>query len=314
MAYQKTLDLLDLAIWMQSTREGVSLNDICSSFEVSRRTSERMRDLIVEKFPQTQEVIEENNQKRWYIPQGTLKDFIQFSAEELAVLENAKDLFIKHSLDDKLKTLETITNKIKASIKKEVYRKIEPDTEALLEAEGFLCRPGPKIKVDEHILNTVRQAILECHLVQIIYYNKNTKKLTKNTLEPYGFLYGDRNHYLVARHSDNYYGDELHHFILTNIKEVKILDVSYSIKKGFSLQEYSKRSFGSFFEEPFEVEWLFDASVAEEVKKYIFHPSQEMIENSDGSITIKLFTGGRLEMDWHLYTWGDKVKVIKPTS
>ena len=28
MAYEKTYDLLDLAIWMQSTREGVSLNEI----------------------------------------------------------------------------------------------------------------------------------------------------------------------------------------------------------------------------------------------------------------------------------------------
>lgn len=79
MAYEKTYDLLDLAIWMQSTREGVSLNEIAEKFGVSRRTAERMRDMIVNKFPQTEEIISENNVKRWYIPQGTLKDFIQFS-------------------------------------------------------------------------------------------------------------------------------------------------------------------------------------------------------------------------------------------
>ena len=82
MAYEKTYDLLDLAIWMQSTREGVSLNEIAAHFKVSRRTAERMRNMITTRFPQTEEIIGDNNTKRWYIPQGTLKDFIQFSAEE----------------------------------------------------------------------------------------------------------------------------------------------------------------------------------------------------------------------------------------
>ena len=57
MAYEKTYDLLDLAIWMQSTREGVSLNEIAERFHVSRRTAERMRDMIMRRFPQTEEVV-----------------------------------------------------------------------------------------------------------------------------------------------------------------------------------------------------------------------------------------------------------------
>lgn len=56
MAYEKTYDLLDLATKMQSSREGVSLNDIMQDFKVSRRTAERMRDMIVYKFPQTVEI------------------------------------------------------------------------------------------------------------------------------------------------------------------------------------------------------------------------------------------------------------------
>ena len=52
MAYDKMYDILDLAIWMQSNREGVSLQDIMERFHVARRTAERMRDLILDKFPQ----------------------------------------------------------------------------------------------------------------------------------------------------------------------------------------------------------------------------------------------------------------------
>ena len=136
MAYEKTYDLLDLATKMQSSREGVSLNDIMRDFKVSRRTAERMRDMIVYKFPQTVEISGENNTKRWYIPQGTLRDLIQFSAEELSLLENMRTLLNKKQMHEQNQTLGKLIDKIKASVKPDVMRKIEPDAEALLEAEG----------------------------------------------------------------------------------------------------------------------------------------------------------------------------------
>ena len=264
MAYEKTYDLLDLAIWMQSTREGVSLNEIAERFHVSRRTAERMRDMIMRRFPQTEEVVCENNIKRWYIPQGTLKDFIQFSAEELSVLETAASLLEDKQLQNKKYIFQNIINKIKANIKSDVFRKIEPDAEALLEAEGFICRPGPKLIIDNQIIAAIRQAILECHQIKITYFNKMSGKTSTNTLDPYGFLYGERNHYLVAHHSDGYFGDNVHNFILGNIKSVEILDIPFVPVKNFNLQKYALESFGSYHEEPFDVEWLFDKEVADE--------------------------------------------------
>lgn len=314
MAYEKTYDLLDLAIWMQSTREGVSLNEIAERFHVSRRTAERMRDMIMRRFPQTEEVVCENNIKRWYIPQGTLKDFIQFSAEELSVLETAASLLEDKQLQNKKDIFQNIINKIKANIKSDVFRKIEPDAEALLEAEGFICRPGPKLIIDNQIIAAIRQAILECHQIKITYFNKMSGKTSTNTLDPYGFLYGERNHYLVAHHSDGYFGDNVHNFILGNIKSVEILDIPFVPVKNFNLQKYALESFGSYHEEPFDVMWLFDKEVAEEAAQYIFHPTQTITRNSNGSLTVKFRAGGKLEMDWHLYTWGKHVKVIKPTD
>ena len=314
MAYDKIHDLLDLAIWMQSDREGVSLNEIAEKYGVSRRTAERMRDMILIQFPQTEENIGENNQKRWYIPQGTLKDLINFSAEELSVLETAKELFDNKQMTDKRDILAKVIEKVRASIKSDVMRKIDPDAEALLEAEGFICRPGPKLNIDEAIIAAIRQAILECKQIRIKYYNQSSRKVSINTLNPYGFLYGERNHYLVAHHADGYFGNEVHNFILSNVKEVKILDNPIVNLPNFCLQKYAEESFGAFHEPPFEVEWLFDKEAAEDAAQYIFHPKQTMIKNPDGTLTVKFKAGGRLEMDWHLYTWGEHVKVIKPEN
>ena len=53
VAYQKTEDLLELPVWMQSAREGVSIPEIMERFKVSRRMAERMRDMIMNRFIQT---------------------------------------------------------------------------------------------------------------------------------------------------------------------------------------------------------------------------------------------------------------------
>lgn len=312
MAYDKMHDILDLAIWMQSHREGVSLQDIMDRFQVARRTAERMRDLILDKFPQTKVRAVENNVKRWYIPQGTLKDFIQFSAEELVAFEKAISYLQAGNMNENSELLQKILEKIRANIVDKTYQHIDTDAEVLLEAEGFAHRVGPKIVVSKDIMQKIRQAILSFRQIKILYKNKSSGKTSSFQLLPYGILYGERNHYLVAKHSDGYGGNKERYFILSNILSLEILDESYEMDSSFNLKALAEKSFGVFQEEPFEVEWLFAKEVAEEVKRYEFHPKQTMQENADGSVTVKFFAGGRLEMDWHLYTWGDMVKVIKP--
>ncbi len=309
MPYEKTYDLLDLAIKMQSCREGVSLNDICADFHVSRRTAERMRDMIRGKFPQTETIIGENGVKRWFIPQGTLRDFIQFSAEEVSLLENAKELFRQNNMMEKLNILERLTDKIKANIKSNVMRRLEPDVDALMEAEGYVCRPGPKPNVDTKNTSAVRDAILGCHKIRV-EYRKKSKEIKEYVLEPLGFLYGERNHYLIAKHD----GSAPRCFIVNGIKSVEILPESFTADQNFNLKNFAEESFGAFHEEPFDVEWLFDPAVADEAEQYVFHPNQTLRRNPDGSLTVKFRAGGRLEMDWHLYTWGKHVKVVKPEN
>ena len=308
------LDLFELTIRMQETSVGVSLSDIQTYFSVSRRTAERMKNALLCYFPQMEEVDTGEKIKRWRIPQRTLNSLISFSVEELTPLKTAMNCLKQSGLEKQADIIKQIELKLKNIIKPDIKRRIEVDAEELMKTEGLALRPGPKIVIDETILAQIREAILSCHQIKISYYNKQSHKISINTLKPYGILYGERNHYLLAQHSDGYFGDKIHHFILNNIKNIELLDDTYEIPSSFSLEEYSKQSFGVFQEEPFEVEWLFDKDAAEDAKRYIFHPTQEVTENKDGTLTVKFKAGGRLEMKWHLYTWGNHVKVIKPEN
>ena len=47
---------------------------------------------------------------------------------------------------------------------------------------------------------------------------------------------------------------------------------------------------------------------------FLFHPSQSMEENADGTLTVRFTAGGLDEMCWHLVTWGKRVTVEQPVE
>lgn len=132
--YKKTQTLTDLILWMQDSADGVSIKDIMGKFNVSQRTAVRMKDSIAEKYPQIQEISGRYNTKRWRLPQGTGKEIITFSTEEIHALQNASKLLATKNIID-ARYIDTVLHKIKAIIGKEAVNRIEPDAEALLEAE-----------------------------------------------------------------------------------------------------------------------------------------------------------------------------------
>ena len=309
--YEKTYDLFDLAFAMQESNEGLSLEDIQRKYDVSRRTAVRMRNALSNYFTQMEEVETGERTKRWRIRQRSLNSLISFSAEELSVFKTAIDSLKQSNLQEKADILARIEIKLRNLLKPEQKNKIEVDADELMKAEGLVLQPGPQIELDKNIMNTLRRAILSCNHIKMEYPAKNSGKNHIYTLIPYGFLYGQRNHYLVARHSDGYDNGKAHNFSLQQIKSVEILPDTFNSSE-FDLREYALESFGAFHEEPFEVEWLFSTDAADEAERFIFHPKQKLIRNPDGTLTVKFKAGGKMEMDWFLYTWGDNVKVIKP--
>lgn len=202
--------------------------------------------------------------------------------------------------------IDNVLHKIKALIGKDAINRIEPDAEALLEAEGYAFRPGPKIIINTEHLKQLRYAIIACNRIKIKYDSAHNKDWRE--LFPYGFLYGNK-HYLIAWDPAKH---KMCHFNLNKIKEIEVLNTYFKRDPHFSLKEFSEQAFGVYQEKPFDVEWLFDAEVADSAAQYTFHPKQEAIRNPDGTLTVKFRAGGAREMDWHLYTWGGHVKVIKP--
>lgn len=165
--YKKSQTLNDLILWMQDTDDGISLKDIMKKYDVSLRTAVRMKDSIAEKYPELKEISGPYNTKRWCLPKGTGCDMVSFSMEEIHALQNASKLLASKKMIDS-RYIDNVLHKIKALIGKDAINRIEPDAEALLEAEGYAFRPGPKI-----IINTE-------HLKQLRYFGEaNFQRITR---------------------------------------------------------------------------------------------------------------------------------------
>lgn len=310
MRHEKGEALLNLALEMQAARQGLSLADIEQRFGVGRRTAMRMRDAVLRVFPQAEEVPQGDRVRRWRLPSGTLDRLLSVPADELAALESAVRLLEEQNRPLEAATLAGLAGKLKAVMPTAHLRRVEPDLEALLEAEGLACRPGPRPRLDPQLIDTLRQALKAGRAVRLTYGSRRAPRPTARVVHPFGFLHGHR-HYLVGRQSDPP-RPEVRLYSFPRIAAAEALDLPLDRDPDFDLAAFARRAFGVFQEPPREVVWRFSPSAAEEARAFLFHPEQTLQEQPDGSLLVRFTAGGLLEMAWHLYTWGEAVEVLAP--
>jgi predicted DNA-binding transcriptional regulator YafY len=256
--YEKAETILRIALDMQGSGEGLTIDDIRIRYgdePLSRRTAERLRDAVERVFPQMEQANPSETPKRWRIRSGTVNGLVGLSADEFVALGTAENVLKRENANAAADALGSLAAKLRAMIRPEVTRRVEPDVELLLEAEGLAMRPGPRPKVDPEIVATLRQAILASRKVRLHYQGRSTGAQSRQLVCPYGFLYGNRP-YLVA-YSMNSAVRDYRLFSLASIGAVDPTEFTFSRRADFSLAEFARRSFGVFQEEPFDVAWRF---------------------------------------------------------
>ena len=298
--YPKLGKILNLLIKMQSRYSGITLKDIQEELEVSRRSAERLRDVLLWEVPSIVELETSGREKHWGFSRSShLREVISFTKDEIAELESIKT---STTIENKQKTLNSVIEKLKA-LSKNDSAKIEDAIEILLKTEGFAVTQRPSYKIDVETLDKIRQAIKENLKIKCTYRGK------KKTLSPYGIIYGE-NVFLIAKEGD---WPTAYVYRLHRVKDIELTDKTFE-KDDFDIKEYANRSFGVYQNEIIKVELLFSKEVAEDAMNYNFHPTQKVRVNDDGTVYVKFKASGDLEILWHLFRWGNGVKILSPKS
>ena len=307
MRYERVGDLVRLAIRLQGRRGGLTIADIQEQFSVSRRTAERMRDAVEAAFGPLYEAEIDSGDRRihWRLQSGALYPFISISPEELADLESVADSLGGTGLAERLRGLMV---KLRAASRRHSPEEFDAAMDSLLEVEGMAMRAGPRERLEKGLLSLVREAISTRHMIEFDYLSRGTARRSRQRVHPYGVLYGNRA-FLVGPTRQ---GVHPRLWRLANISHARITAEAFERDPAFQLRRYAERSFGTFQEKALDVLLRFEVEVAPDAKAFQFHPSQTVVENSDGSLTVRFRAGGIQEICWHLVTWGASVTVLEP--
>lgn len=310
MRYGRLADLVRLAMQMQGRADGLSLDDIGETFDVSRRTAERMRDAIRDAFPQTEELAEPGGRKRWRLPPGTAGRLADPTVDDIAALHRGAELARQSGDLTTADQLDTLSDRLRARLPGPKRAQLEPDIAALLEADGVALRPGPRERIPNDTLNTLREAILAGVWIDVDHRARATGLLSRNArLGPLAMLLGESRQYLVA-YSD--YAQDVRLFALAGFERIEPTEDVFERPENFDLSAWMQRSFGIWQEEVYDIAWRFTPETATDARLYLFHPTQVMTDEPDGSLTVSFRAGGLREMCWHLFRWGDQVEIISP--
>jgi predicted DNA-binding transcriptional regulator YafY len=90
--YQRAVEVEDLIVTLAQSRQGLTIEEISERYDVSRRTAERMRDAVAERFPLVEAARHEGDRrKRWRIDSHTLQALLPLGARERAIVARAAD-------------------------------------------------------------------------------------------------------------------------------------------------------------------------------------------------------------------------------
>lgn len=312
MSFAKAEQLLKLATLVASRHTGITLDDVIARFEVSRRTAQRMLRALEAQFPDTNVTFDDEGRKRWLLPPGALRELMSLFPEELAALDLAIENLKAVSLDGEADDLRNLREKILALVPRSKVARLETDHEALLEAQGLARRPGPRQRIDRRISAAIAESLKACRILDVDYRSRDDAAPRSRRLAPYGLLTGLRR-YVVARPAGDPTGP-VRFYVIENITTARVSEEVFERDPDFNLQAFANRAFGVFQndDEFGEVVWRFSPNAAAHARGFEFHPSQVLEDQPDGSLVVRFFAAGQLEMCWHLYLWGDQVEVLAP--
>ena len=308
MRYARLTDIVRLAIDLQGTSSGMTLDGIAERYGVSRRTAERLRDAVEAAFGPLQTVDSGERRRHWRLRSTALRGLVRIAPEELAELESAATRLDREGLAERSGIVHALARKLRALSRPMHAGALDDGLEVLMRAEGLAMRPGPRARLDDGLLALLREAISACRRVKFDYFAQGSRKRSRQHVDPHAVLYGNRP-YLVG-YSE--WSDEPRLWRLANMSNARITTERFERDPQFDLQAYAARAFGAFQEPPLDVVLRFDVGAARDAEAFVFHPSQMATKNDDGSLTVEFTAGGLDEMCWHLVTWGRSVTVVCP--
>ena len=292
---------------LMASRYGKTVNDLAADLDCHPRTVYRdLEALQVGGFPIYNEKV--NGTNYWALMESAKKPVpIPFSLPELIALYFGRDVLkiLKNTVFHD--SLESLFKKIKTTLPAESKKYLKQIERSLRAGSG----PHKKYDKFKDTIETLNEAVIGKKVVEIVYYTMSRKKVTQRKVAPYKLWFYNGTFYLIGHCRRR---DEIRIFAIDRIKMLNLTAERFEVPAEFNVDEFMKASFGVFQGQPVHVKLHFTPDAAGYVKEKVWHDSQQISGQRDGSVVLEMDVAGTKEIKHWILGWGSQVQVLKPDS
>ena len=230
-----------------------------------------------------------------------------FNIPELMALYFGKDMLRTYRGTVFYDAIESLLSKIKATL--------PPAYTAYLDRIRDRVNAGPAPRKDYTrfgpTITALNRAIAEERKVRLTYFSMGRQEESRRTIHPYQLRHVEDTLYLIG------YCDlrkAMRTFAVDRIRSVVVAGETYQVPEAFDMQDFVQDSFGIYQGPPITVKIRFLESVAGYIRERIWHPSQHLSDQADGSVIFTATVAGIEEISYWVLRWGSGAQVIAPDN
>ena len=164
--------------------------------------------------------------------------------------------------------------------------------------------------INNEIFVKLNNAITDCETLECLYRTAYTGRTGKRMLDPYHIVNDKGEWYLIGFcHKDKM----IKLFSVSRFESVELCGLQFTPEEKFDVDKFFEDSFGIFNEHKIiKVKIYFEKGSASYVKEKIWHSSQVIKENPDGSIILEMKVNGSSEIKHWILSWGKNCILLSP--
>jgi predicted DNA-binding transcriptional regulator YafY len=159
------------------------------------------------------------------------------------------------------------------------------------------------------LLRLIRHALLYQQKITIHYRPVGRGEPVRYRVDPYTLLFQKGGIYLLGYAQER---QALRTFAVERICTAEPETERFEIPEGFHAGQALQEAFGIVAEPPMQVEIRFSAGIAHAVRDRIWHASQRISEQADGSVLLSFRAGGKMEILSWLLSYGAHAELLAP--
>lgn len=183
----------------------------------------------------------------------------------------------------------------------------------LSEVVRLQSEPAAQLEHNRSLIEQVHRAFQQRRRLRLTYHSLYEGGEIRTLVSPYRLLFSRHTWYIVGRSS-------LHRavrmFHLGRIRTLEITTDRYEIPPRFSLEKHLGNAWRFVRERgpDQKVVIRFQPQVATNVSEVLWHKTQELRWNDDGTLDFRVTVSGLGEISWWVLGYGDQAEVLEPAA